>query len=291
VTGNHNATEHVLASILTPDVSTARDAALAVLAYLGVTDPPLRPEIVLGGLNLTQHPLPSFDLDRLTRAQRRTIGSVRRLLSPADARIYLSADLAPRQEPWVIYHETGHAAIAWHREVLYLDYAYTLDPSVRTLMEREANEFAGNLMFLGPRFAVEAADLPFGIGAAITLATRYDASIEATLRHYIETSTEHCVCNVFRIATLPDGQRTLTFRYFTRPSRQPRWWRFGRRIGEVLPPDDPLVILLNDGILDTGVVHDETRFDHETGRAYHEQTFSTGHAVFVVVRALAPHGR
>lgn len=275
-----------MASILSSGMSTARDAAMSALTYLEVTDPPLMPQVVLAGFNLTQHPLGVFDLDRLAAKQRMTIGSVRGLLSPAEAKIYLSSDLAPRQEPWIIYHETGHAMIEWHRDALYLDTTHTLSPGVRIQMEREANEFAGDLLFLGPRFAGDARELPFGVASAIVLAERYGASIEASLRRYIESATEQCVCNVFHIATRPDGQRTLTFRYFTRPVRQYGRWTFGREMGQTLSSDDPLSIALNECVLDDGAVHYGTRVDEATGQVYHKEVLSTGHAIFVVVRML-----
>lgn len=276
-----------MVAILSSGVSTAREAALRVLNHLEVTDPPLTPSVVLAGLGLTQHMLPAFDLDRLTRAQRRQFSSVRGLLSPADRKIYLSADLAPRQEPWIIYHESGHAVIEVHRKLLYLDTTHTLSPAAMAWMETEANEFAGDLLFFGDRLTTDARDLPFGIASALKLATHYEASIEATLRRYILTSSERCVCNAFQIIPLCAGLRTLKFHYFTRPTNQRDRWDFGRSIGQALPLDDPLVSLLNRGLLDDGTIQYETRIDFNTGVAYFEQILSTGLAVFVVVQALS----
>jgi hypothetical protein len=240
--------------------------------------------MVIDGLKLRLRPLPAFDLARLTPPQRRSFGTVRGLLSPTEATIYLSAELAPRQEPWLVYHETGHAAIEWHRELLYLDTDYTLSQRVRELMEREANEFAGHLQFLGPRFATEALELPFEIDAVLTLAERYDASIESSLRRYIESRTEECVCNVFRILPAEDGRRALQFHYFIKPLRRRAHWNFSYAVGQILPRDAALVQLLNNGNLDGGAIHDVVEYHEATNAAYHQQAFSTGHAVFAVIR-------
>jgi hypothetical protein len=272
-----------MARPLTQPQSPALGTALAVLQQLGVAEPPLSPQHILDGLNLRLRPLPAFDLARLTPPQRRSFGAVRGLLSPADATIYLSAELAPRQEPWIVYHETGHAAIEWHRELLYLDTDYTLSQRVRVEMEREANEFAGHLQFLGPRFAAESRDLPFRLSSALALAERYDASIESSIRRYIETRDEECVCNVFRILPTSGGQRALQFHYFVKPLGRRGHWTFPHAVGQTLPPDAALTRLLNDGSLNGGAIHEAVEYHEATNALYHQQIFSTGHAIFALV--------
>ncbi len=271
---------------ITGGASTALDTAIAVLRHLEIAEPPLTPKQVLDGLGLTWQSLPAFDVERLTPQQLRAFGQVRGLLDPTAAKVYTSTELAPRQEPWIVFHEIGHAAIEWHRDLLYLDTEYTLSPRVRGQLEREANEFAGHLRFLGPRFEAEARELPFGVPAVLTLNERYDASIESSMRRYIETRAEMCVCNVFRIVAHADGQHALKFQYFIRPVGQRGRWKFPYTVGQVLPPNDELAILLNDGKLGGGIPYEETRFDPSTAAAYQRQIVSTGHAVFVVTRRL-----
>ena len=256
-----------------------------MLERLTLDEPPVAPTVVMEGLGLELATLPSFDLERLDPEQLALFGSVRGLLSPSENKVYLSEDLVRRQEQWVIYHEGAHAEIAWHREILYLDNEYTLGFAVRERMEKEANAFAGHVQFLGPRFAAEALELPFGIASARLLADRYDASVESSLRRYVETCREECVCGVFRIGRHPDGrQETLTFRYFVKPVAKQRYWNFSWRLGEVLPDDDTLVALLNGGHLAWGEVYQDTYYDPASKTAFHREVFCNGHSVFVLTR-------
>lgn len=262
------------------------DAAMRVLDELNLSHPPVKPERVLAGLRLTAEPLPFFDVERLTPEQATIFRSVRGLLCAADRTIYLRSDLSERQAPWVIYHETGHDSIDWHREILYLDTMFTLSPRVRAIMEREANEFAGHLQFLGERFMREAKDLPFGLKSARELADRYEASYESAIRRYVETQTETCFCQVFEIVPAEAGMQTLKFRYFVKPRGNAPFWRPDYRIGERLPLDDAIVQLLNEGKLDGLSVYENTRFDQGQQIAYYEQVISNRYQVFHLTKAL-----
>lgn len=282
-----------MASLLAADTSPALQAASEFLAYLQVADPPVTTERVLDGLGLATQPLPAFDLERLTPEQLRqfrAIRGLRGLLSPAERKIYVSSDLHARRYPWFIYHESGHALIPWHREALYLDNDYRLSRRVVELMEKEANEFAGHLQFLGPRFAAEANDLPFGLDAAIALADRYETSYESAIHHYVATREENCVCLVFDVvaaeteARILIAARTLRYRYFIRSRSRAGRWQFDYSSREVLPLDDDLVRVLNEGKLSGGAVYHETFYHQATKTAYGRQVFSNGHSVFELVR-------
>jgi hypothetical protein len=243
--------------------------------------------MVLEVLGLELDTLPAFDLERLAPEQLAVFGSVKGVFSPSDNKVYLSGDLALRQEQWVIYHEGAHAAITWHKELLYLDNEYTLGPAVRELMEREANAFAGHVQFFGTRFAADSQELPFGIASVRLLADRYDASVESSLRRYVETCRQECVCGVLRIGRHSDGRReTLMFKYFVKPLDKPRYWNFPWKLGQTLPMDDALVVLLNKGQLAGGEIYQETYYDSRSRCAYHREVFCNGHSVFVLARKL-----
>lgn len=267
--------------------SAALEAASSLLGRLGLDEPPVTPGMVLEELGLEVGTLPSFDLERLDPEQFRVFGSVKGLLSPSESRIYLSEDLVSKQERWVIFHEGAHAEIGLHTDLLYLDNEYTLGPVVREQMEKEANGFAAHLQFFGPRFAADARELPFGIASVRSLADRYDASIESSLRRYVETCQEQCVCGVFRLGRHADGQReTLTFRYFVKSAGNRVYWPFPCEVGCTLPIDDPLVVLLNEGKLVGSEVYQETYYDQKTKTAYHREAFCNGHSVFFLVKKL-----
>lgn len=258
-----------------------------MLERLELDEPPITPNIIMEDLGLGLDTLPSIDLERLVLEKLALGGSVKGLFSPSENKVYLSEDLARRQEQWVIYHESAHAEITWHKELLYLDNEYTLGFAVRERMEKEANAFAGHVQFLGPRFAAESRELPFGIASVCLLADRYDASVESSLRRYVETCGEECVCGVLRIGRHADGRReTLTFRYFVKPIEKRTYWNFPWRVGQALPEDDALVTLLNGGKLAGGEIYQGTYYDSGSKTAYHREVFYNGHSVFVLTRQL-----
>ncbi len=264
------------------ELSPACRVATQLLNSLGITEPPLCPEVVLANRHLTLEELPAFDYGRLTAEQRRIFGSVRALLSPAEKKIYTSPILSPHQLQWAIFHETGHDMIDWHRELLYLDSEYSLSPQVRKLMEKEANEFAGHLQFLGTKLAMEARELPLDLASAILLAHRYNASYESTFRHYVETHQEICICRVFRIVGLAESEQTLQYHYFVKPSGLRRHWIFPYQVGQQLPTSDSFVRLLNQGKLSNGDIIEEMTLAVKAGTVYRHQIFSNGHSVFVL---------
>lgn len=263
------------------ELSAAIRVASLLLRELHITEPPLEPEAVLARLSLTVHELPLFDRQLLTPDQRRVFSSVRALLSPTDGRIYLSRDLPSRQHPWAIYHEAGHATIEWHHDLLYLDNEYSLSAHVRDQMEREANEFAGHLLFLGSRFEAEAHDLPFGLETAVHLSHRYNASFESTFRRYVATCATPCICNVFQVVHV-GAYRGLKYQYFVKPAKIRRLWELPCAIGEMLPYNHEWVRLINkEGFVD-GTVYEHAAYQGIPREDHHHQLFSNGHSVFVL---------
>lgn len=266
------------------ELSPAADACARVLRRLGLSAPPVTPEMVLAELKVQVKAVPAFDVARLNREQVRIFGSVRAILAVEERAIYLNPDVASRQVPWAIYHEVGHDAIEWHRDFLYLDNMYSLSPKAREVMEREANEFAGHLQFLGTRFADDARELPYGLKSAILLADRYEASYEAAIRRYVETRACACVCEVFQIVPADEGVRTLKLKYFVRPRSPGVRLRPDDPIGTKLPLNHPVVELLNGGKLDGLAIMEATRYDPVQRTAYLEQAFSNSYQVFVLSR-------
>jgi hypothetical protein len=225
-------------------------------------------------------------VERLAPEKERTFRPVRGLLSPSERTIYLSPNISARQAPWIIYRETGHGNIEWHRDLLYLDTLYTLSPAVRKIMEREANEFAGHLQFLGHHFADAAREVPFGLTSVKTLADRYEASYESTIRRYVETQERECFCQAFEIANAAGNARILEYRYFIKPRSSNGFWQPNQPIGTVLRLDDSVVRLLNEGKLENLTVYYDTRYDEGSRTAYHEQVFSNTYQVFVLTTTL-----
>jgi Zn-dependent peptidase ImmA (M78 family) len=266
--------------------SVSLDEARKLIERMDLRRPPVIPNQLLSDLGLKQATLPAFDIDRLDVNQKSIIGSVQGLLSIDDRTVYLKDGLGETQRSWVVLHEVGHAFIEWHRELLYLDTQYELSPAVRKTLEIEANEFAAHVLFLGDEFAKRAAVLDFGAAAIFELANVFGTSVEATVRHYVETSDANCVCLVLQPCQV-GAHSTLKAQYFVKPQYGRSHWEFGGvSIGQSLPPDDETVLAFMRGEMQ----YPQTkRYEVESrtpGVVLRHEVFSTGHKAFVLCQAV-----
>lgn len=89
-------------------------------------------------------------------------------------------------------HEVAHRALPWHRashELLWDD-DQTIDYQTELEIEAEANLMAAHLIFQGKRFHQQAQDYDLTLATPTLLAPRFDASLHATIRYYIENHAE-----------------------------------------------------------------------------------------------------
>lgn len=104
-----------------------------------------------------------------------------------DAKRILIDSAVPRlKHRWIEGHEIGHSLIPWHREFLFGDDEYTLDPACHAIVEAEANYAASQLLFLQGRFAAEARDCQLSFTTIKEFATRYNNTITSTLWRMVE---------------------------------------------------------------------------------------------------------
>jgi Zn-dependent peptidase ImmA (M78 family) len=105
---------------------------------------------------------------------------------PDRKRILIDRDTPVLKHRWYEAHEIGHSLPPWHGEFLYGDSETTLSPMCHEQLEAEANYAAGQLLFLGGRFAVEALDNVASLGSVRTLAKRFGNTMTSTLWRYVE---------------------------------------------------------------------------------------------------------
>ncbi|MFF2389377.1 ImmA/IrrE family metallo-endopeptidase [Agromyces sp. NPDC058104] len=121
-------------------------------------------------------------------AKLRTRSKLLGMLSVKQKTIYVDPDQTDRQKRFTTAHEIGHFVLPWQEESFHLDDRGTLSPTTKATFEREANAFAGELMFGAGRFNTQAdSDAP-GIATPLALAAEYGASAAATIRQYVEHS-------------------------------------------------------------------------------------------------------
>lgn len=113
-------------------------------------------------------------------------GKVRALLSFPDRLVAVDMGLDERRIRFSALHEVGHYVLPAHQHALYLCDAEGLGAGARLDFEIEANHFAAELLFKGAHFSLEANGEPVSARTVKTLATRYNASFEATARRLVE---------------------------------------------------------------------------------------------------------
>jgi Zn-dependent peptidase ImmA (M78 family) len=125
-------------------------------------------------------------------------GAPRALLSFDDRLIATDDSLDEKRTRFSVLHEIGHYVLPNHEHTLYVCDDAGLSNTTRLVMEREANEFAADLLFLADKFSVEANTRPISARTIKEIATKYKASFEATARRFIQKNFRDCMLVVFK---------------------------------------------------------------------------------------------
>jgi hypothetical protein len=121
------------------------------------------------------------------------------LLDIPDRRIHVAQHIHANKQTFVKLHETGHDFLPHQRKLfdIIADGTHELDPFTQDLFEREANNFACEVLFQLDGFARDAGDSIFGLRSALQLSKRYGASVYASIRRYVTTSSRACGVLIF----------------------------------------------------------------------------------------------
>lgn len=112
--------------------------------------------------------------------------SLKALYLPDQKRILLDKDLPILKHRWNEAHEIGHDMIPWHSGMMLGDTKQTLSPLCHEMMEAEANYAAGQLLFMGPRFADEATASTPSLDAVKKLSKGFGNTVTSTLWRLVE---------------------------------------------------------------------------------------------------------
>lgn len=212
----------------------------------GIVRPPVRPEVLLGHLNLYRDYYDLQDPGFLDKAKhkvqvhgRKLVDIIKKVSLKAvlfhdEDRIVVDSSLSEIRREWPTMHEAAHRILVWHGPYFsYGDTAQTLDPEWHEQLEAEANYGASALMFCGPVFDREAKDSRPGWAAVKELKGRYRKSYTTTLRRYVEHGPQWpmvMVVNTPWWEEKPDDQPTRC-RYFV-PSSE-----FAARFANIGPEE------------------------------------------------------
>jgi len=122
----------------------------------------------------------------------------RALLSFHDRLIATDRGLIPPRERFSTLHEVAHYVLPSHQYKLFLCDDLALSGRSNLILENEANELAADLLFQGDRFTFEANSLPVTATSIKSLATKYQASFEATARRMVEKNVRPCMLISFK---------------------------------------------------------------------------------------------
>ena len=156
-----------------------------------------------------------FQLELPTEAKATVGGAMpRALISFADRLVATDTNLRETQTRFSVLHEIGHYVLPEHQNALFVCDDQGLNLSTRLVLEKEASEFAADLLFLGDRFSLEANSHTMNAMTIKELANKYRASFEATARRFVEKSFQACMLVVFK-------QKSM--QYQIDASRPPIW--------------------------------------------------------------------
>ncbi len=149
--------------------------------------------------------------------------------------VFIDRSLHAVKQTFVRLHETGHAFMAWQRDLYAVveDCDQTIEPSTADLFDREANVFASEVVFQLDGFTKAAEEQEFGILVPVKLSKRYGASIYSSVRRYVSHNWRACTVLVLNPPEIVagDGFRASLRRHCSSP-------RFTEIFGEI---DWPLV--------------------------------------------------
>jgi hypothetical protein len=124
-------------------------------------------------------------------------GELRAALHRGEKVVATQSGLGEKRTRFSIFHEIGHCVLPEHHGRLFVDSDQTLSWWTRVRFEKEANQFAADLLFQGALFSEHALAQPTSLSTVLGLAPKFGASYESGLRRYTEMHVEPCALVVF----------------------------------------------------------------------------------------------
>jgi hypothetical protein len=169
---------------------------------------------ILSAAKLTVVDDEALDEGLLARFRRKATGALKTALSKVlglfDAQgwlIHVDRGLMAVKQTFIKLHEAGHGLLMWQRKMYAVaeDCKLTLTDEVEDLFEREANNFATEVLFQLDAFTEWAAGHAFGINVPLKLGPKYGASAYSSIRRYVMKNERACVVLVLDPPVLTDG--------------------------------------------------------------------------------------
>ncbi|MDD5063636.1 MAG: ImmA/IrrE family metallo-endopeptidase [Phycisphaerae bacterium] len=142
----------------------------------------------------------------------------RAMLSFHDRLIASDNELSEKRMRFSVCHEIAHYVLPNHQHSLYLCDNKGLSFSTQLILEKEANEFAIDLLLMGNNFTLESNSQKISAETVKQLGEKYKVSFEAIARRLVEKNFKHCMLVVFekeagRSRIDPDIEQNWQVRY------------------------------------------------------------------------------
>lgn len=106
--------------------------------------------------------------------------------------ILLNREVTPVRRRLGAFHEFGHDLLPWHTSLDFACSDTAITPIFHQFIEKEAFACGSEIMMPGDLFIPDILSLPLSISAIKALASRYDASLEATAIRYARINPSIC---------------------------------------------------------------------------------------------------
>ncbi len=140
-------------------------------------------------------------------ALKRALDKVLGVLDAKARLVYIDKAVNVVKQTFLKLHETGHAVLPWQRDLYAVieDCEKTLAPEVSEQFDREANQFASEVLFQLDAFTKEANDDPVGLKVPLQVGRRYGASAYASIRRYVSKHQRACAVVVLERPKFTNG--------------------------------------------------------------------------------------
>lgn len=146
--------------------------------------------------------------------RRKLSAKLRGFLAAKEGIIWVDPDMRHGQRRFTVAHEIGHSVIPWQRAAYTCDTTAELAPDVDEEFEKEANAFASDLLFNVDDFMHDALGGPLSLTTPACLSEKYEASLIATSRRFVEEHAAECALLVLgRFPTTSMGRPGVRLLY------------------------------------------------------------------------------
>jgi len=150
---------------------------------------------------------------RMTRILAKAVRKIRGILDIQERIIWVEPLLHRHRRFFIKLHEIGHDVLKWHRDLFVVTSEEDLRRNVRRLFESEANHFAAECTFQVDDMKDRVEGTALDIVDLAMLASRYNASLVATARHYVSVQPLPAALLVGGVVECSSGKQAIRFRY------------------------------------------------------------------------------